>query len=216
LVLETVRTFNLQSAPLVRAIFRLRAMILGAKGPGTDWSRGFVEELLQMGWGVLAEEKDRWLAAGAVCQPWLADVLMTPIPSDRFAAYCEPGQVKIIWTLEAEPLDDVRCRFSTETRAVGTDAKTNAKFRSYYRRFGVGMVLVRWLLLPAVRREAERRWRALLSTPRGIPPNGPSVLPRAARKLALIVYSSAPHCAHHCLTSELCSFIFIMNTFEEA
>ena len=162
-VLDTAWKFSLRSVPLVRAIFRLRAMMLGAKAPGTDWSRGFVDELLQMGWGVLAEEKGRWLVAGAACQPWLADVVMRPIPPDRFTAYCEPGQVKIVWTLEAEPLDEARCRFSTETRAVGTDAKANARFRRYYRRFGVGMVLVRWLLLPALRREAEHRWRALHS-----------------------------------------------------
>ena len=160
LAFETARTFDLRTVPLVRAIFRLRAMILGAKRPGTDWSRGFVAELLKMGWGVLAEEEDRWLVAGATCQPWLADVVMRPIPPERFAGYCEPGQVKIIWTMEADPLDDARCRFSTETRAVGTDDEAKAKFRRYYRLFGVGMVLVRLLLLPALRREAERRWRA--------------------------------------------------------
>ena len=134
-------------------------MILGAEGPGTDWSRGFVEELLQMGWGILAEEKDRWLVAGAVCQPWRADVVMRSIPSEQFAAYSEPGQVKIIWTMEEDPLDEGRSRFSTETRAVGTDADAKARFQRYYRRFGVGMVLVRWLLLPAVRRQAQRRGR---------------------------------------------------------
>lgn len=89
---------------------------------------------------------------------------MTPIPPDRFAAYAKPGQVKIIWTMEADPLDAARCRFSTETRAVGTDSEAEARFRRYYRRFGVGMVLVRLLLLPAVRHEAERRWRTLVST----------------------------------------------------
>jgi hypothetical protein len=158
-VLENARTFDLRSVPLVRAIFRLRAMILSAKAPGMDWSRGFVEELLQMGWSVLAEEKGRWFVAGTACQPWLADVVMTPIPPERFATYSEPGQVKILWTLEAEPLDGARCRFSTETRAVGTDAEAKARFRRYYRRFGAGVVLVRWLLLSALRREAERRWR---------------------------------------------------------
>jgi len=163
-VLDTAWKLNLRSVPLVRAIFRLRAMMLGAKAKGADWSRGFVEELLQMGWGVLAEEKGRYLVAGAACQPWLADVVMKPIPADRFAAYCEPGQVKIVWTLEADPVDEVHCRFSTETRAMGTDAEAQAKFRRYYRRFGVGMVLVRLLLLPALRREAERRWRVFLST----------------------------------------------------
>ena len=162
-VLDTAWSLDLRSLPLVRAIFRLRALMLGAEGRGTDWSQGFVKELLQMGWGVLAEEKGRWLVAGAVCQPWLADVVMKPIPPDRFAEFCEPGQVKIVWTLEADPLDEDRCRFSTETRTVGTDAEAQAKFRRYYRRFGVGMVLVRLLLLPALRREAERRWRALPS-----------------------------------------------------
>jgi hypothetical protein len=163
-VLETARKFDLRSTPLVRGIFRLRAIILGAKARGPDWSRGFMEEMLQIGWGILAEEKDRWVAMGTVCEPWQADVVMRPLPPERFAAYTEPGQVKIVWTMEADPLDEARCRFSTETRAVGTDAEAQARFRRYYRIFGVGMMLVRALLLPAVRREAERQWRAHLTT----------------------------------------------------
>jgi hypothetical protein len=160
LVLETARTFDVRSTRLVRAIFWLRARILGAKGAARDWSRGFVHVMLRMGWGVLAEEPDRWFVAGTVCRPWLADVVMTPIPPTHFAAYAEPDQVKIIWTLEAESLGEARSRFATETRAVGTDGPAQAKFRRYLRRFGVGMMMIRLLLVPAVRREAERRWRA--------------------------------------------------------
>jgi hypothetical protein len=117
-----------------------------------------------MGWGVLAQEVDRWFVAGTVCQPWLADVVMRPIPAEKFADYCEPSHVKIIWTLEAEPLGEARCRFATETRAVATDSEAQAKFRTYLRRFGIGMAMIRWLLLPAIRREAERRWRASATT----------------------------------------------------
>lgn len=160
LVFETARTFDLRSTPLVRAIFWLRAVILGAKAAAPDWSQGFIPVMLRMGWGVLAEEPNRWFVAGTVCRPWLADVVMRPIPPAQFAAYSEPDQVKIIWTIEAESLGEARSRFATETRAAGTDGEARAKFRSYYRRFGVGMVMIRWLLLPAVRREAERRWRA--------------------------------------------------------
>ena len=101
-----------------------------------------------MGWGVLAEEPHRWLVAGTVCRPWLADVVMTPISPAQFAAYSEPDQVKIIWTLEAESLGEARSRFATETRAAATDSEAKAKFRRYCRRFGVGMVMIRWLLLP--------------------------------------------------------------------
>jgi len=163
-VLETARTLSLRSVPLVRAIFRLRALILGAKAQDAEWSQSFVKDLLRMGWGVLAQEEGRWFVAGTVCRPWLADVVMTPTPVERFTEYSEPGQVKIVWTMEAEPLGDARCRFSTETRAVATDPDAAARFRRYCRRFGVGMVLIRLLLLPAVRREAERRWR---EKPRG-------------------------------------------------
>lgn len=160
LVLETAQTFDLRSMPLVRAIFWMRGRILGTKAAAPNWSLGFVEGMLKMGWGVLAWEPDRWFVAGTVCQPWLGDVVMTPIPPTRFAGYSEPDQVKIIWTLEAELLGEARSRFTTETRAVGTDCRAQSKFRRYWHFFGIGMAMTRWLLLPAVRREAERRWRA--------------------------------------------------------
>ena len=59
----------------------------------------------------------------------MADVVMTPILPAQFAAYGEPDQVKIIWTLEAEPLGEARSRFATETRVVGADGQAQAKFR---------------------------------------------------------------------------------------
>jgi hypothetical protein len=33
------------------------------------------------------------------------------------------------------------------------------KFRRYWRKFGIGVAAIRRLMLPALRREAERRWR---------------------------------------------------------
>lgn len=164
LVLETAKTFDLRHTPLVRAIFWLRGVILGAKAAAPDWSPGFVPVMLGIGWGVLAHEPDRWFVAGTVCQPWLANVDMKPISSEEFADYSEPSQVKIIWTLEAEPLGEARSRFATETRAVATDGEAQAKFRTYLRRFGIGMAMIRWLLLPAIRREAESRWRKIVKT----------------------------------------------------
>jgi hypothetical protein len=161
LVLETARMFDVRSVPLVRAFFWLRAKVLGAKAHGTVWSQGFVQEMLRIGWGTLAEQRNRWFVAGAVCQPWLADVVFTPISPARFAAYSEPDQVKILWTLEAEHLDPARSLFATETRALGTDAQARARFHSYWRRFGGGVVMIRWLFLAAIRRTAERQWRAI-------------------------------------------------------
>ncbi len=69
-------------------------------------------------------------------------------------------QVKIAWTLEAEALGPALTRFATETRVVATDAQARTKFRRYWRRFGIGIVMIRQLLLPAIRRQAEQQWRS--------------------------------------------------------
>jgi hypothetical protein len=159
LVLEVARAFDMESIALVRAIIRLRAWMLGARGLQARRPGGLVAETLAMGWGRLEDVPDRYFIAGAACQPWKGDVVFAPIPPDRFATYAEPDRVKIAWTLEAEPLDGGRTRFATETRAVATDDGARAKFRRYWRTFGIGIVVIRWLILPALRREAERRWR---------------------------------------------------------
>jgi hypothetical protein len=112
-----------------------------------------------MGWGVLLDEPGRMFIAGASCQPWKADVVFTPIPADRFAASEEPGRVKIVWTLEAEPLDSTSSRFASETRVRAMDSEAREKFRRYWRTFSIGILTIRLFLLPAIRREAERRWR---------------------------------------------------------
>jgi len=158
LVLDTARRFDIWSLPPVRAIFWLREQALGSRGRKAP-SRGLVEETRSLGWGTLEEQEGRYFCAGAVCQPWLADVVFTAVPPGKFAAYAEPGRVKIAWTLEAEPLGPETTRFATETRAAATDAVARARFRRYWRFAAVGIVLIRRLLLPALRREAERRWR---------------------------------------------------------
>ena len=156
-VMQVAAGFDMQSAPAVRAIFRLREVLLGAAWHEARRPQGIVEETLSLGWGLLDEEAGRYLVCGASCQPWLAEVRFTAIDRERFAAWCEPDNVKIAWTLEAEEIAPNVTRLAQETRAVATDAEAAAKFRRYWRWARFGIVAIRLLLLPAVRREAERR-----------------------------------------------------------
>ena len=158
-VYETARSLDLGSLWMVRRIFWLRGKILGAKDTGPVWSRGFVDEALAGGWGVLAEEPGRLFIAGAQCRPWMPDVVFGALTPDRFAAFSEPDRVKIAWTLEAQPVTESVTRFITETRAVATDEEARRKFRLYLQLFKTGILAIRWMMLPAVRRQAERRWR---------------------------------------------------------
>jgi hypothetical protein len=68
--------------------------------------------------------------------------------------------VKIAWTLEAESLGSAVTRFAHETRAMATDAGARIRFRRYWRWARFGIVGIRLLLMPAIRRAAERRWVA--------------------------------------------------------
>jgi hypothetical protein len=110
--------------------------------------------MLDLGWGRLAEEPNQFFVAGAVCQPWRADVVFSTVAPERFAAFAEPDRVKIAWTLEIIDLGPSPTRFAAETRM---------RFRRYWRKFGIGAILIRRLLLAALRRDAERRWRRLLA-----------------------------------------------------
>jgi hypothetical protein len=154
LVFDIASHFDMQSIALVRAIFWLRAKLLGARMfPRRQTS--FVAEMLALGWGRLAEAPGRYFVAGAACQPWKADVTFSPISSGEFAAFAEPDCVKIAWTLEVESLGTACTRLATETRVVGTDDSARARLRAYWRKFGIGIVMIRRLLLQGVRREAE-------------------------------------------------------------
>ena len=153
-VLAAARDLDLQSPPLVRAIFRLRDLLTGS-APVTRRAQGLVAETRSLGWGVLREEPGRLYVSGAICQPWLPDVTFRAVPAADFAACREPDHVKIAWTLEAEPLGPSLTRFASETRAVATDPEARRKFLRYWRWARFGIVSIRLLLLPAVRRAAE-------------------------------------------------------------
>jgi hypothetical protein len=112
-----------------------------------------------MGWGVLAREPGRLFIAGAHCQPWLANVAFAPIPPSEFAAYREAGRVKIAWTIEVEPLGPVASRLVTETRAVATDDDARTRLRRHWRWARFGIVAIRWFMLPAIKKQAERVWQ---------------------------------------------------------
>ena len=111
-----------------------------------------------MGWGVLDHVPGRVFIAGAHCQPWLADVSFLPIPPAQFLAYHEPNRVKIAWSLEVEPQGPASARLTTETRAVATDSEARKRFRHYWRWARFGIVAIRWLMLPAIRRQAEDQY----------------------------------------------------------
>lgn len=163
LTYAAARDLGFSRAPLVRAIFALRALPArlrdGAGAHAAPAGRSLVEETQALGWRVLYEEAGRILVMGAYTRPWEAEVTFHGLPADEFAAFDEPGFAKIVWTLEAAPLGPGRSRFVTRTRVATTDPVSRSRFRRYWSLLSPGILTIRRASLGMVRREAERRRR---------------------------------------------------------
>ncbi len=157
-VMHAARSFDMQSIGPVHALFSLRSRLMGAEEGAPDRGEGLAESTRKMGWGVLVDEPGRAYLSGAACQPWEANVVFSPLTAEDFASYSEPDYVKIAWSIEVESIDPSLCRLSTETRVTATDEQARRNFRRYWQIFGKGILAIRWLLLPAIRRRAEQAW----------------------------------------------------------
>lgn len=159
--MAAAREQDLLQLPLVRAIFRAREIVLRATPDGRPQPTGLLAATLALGWGVLADVPDRQVVVGAVTKPWEPNVIFRALPPGEFSAFAEPGYVKIVWTLRADPVDESRSIFRTETRAIATDPTARTRFRRYWALASPGIVLIRRLSLGPLKREAERRARAM-------------------------------------------------------
>lgn len=163
LTLMVAEDFDMLAIPAVRRIFWLRAKAMGAPAPAPEERLGLVAGTRRIGWNELARLPGREVVMGAAVQPWLPEPVFRPIPAADFLSWSAPAHVKIVWTLEAEPIGPDRSLLRTETRVVPTDEEARRKFRRYWLFARTGIVLIRRLLLPAVRREAERKAAATRS-----------------------------------------------------
>lgn len=158
LTFDVARKLDLQRSGLVRAIFRGRELLMGAKPVDRERPQSFLSEVLSLGWRVLAEEPGQKLVVGAVTQPWKADVEFRGLPLEEFVAFDRPGYAKIAWTLDVEATGPDSSIFRTETRVSTTDPESRRRFRRYWSMVSPGVVLIRHEMLKLVRREAEKRF----------------------------------------------------------
>jgi hypothetical protein len=152
------RTIGTTDACLSRAIFRARELVLRADRMPPPRG-GLVASLREIGWGVLTEEPSGELVLGAVTRPWEPNPVFRSVPASAFAAFAEPGVVKIAFTLRADAVGPGASTFRTETRAVATDADARRLFRRYWAMVSPGVALIRVALLKPIKRAAERQTR---------------------------------------------------------
>ncbi len=159
ITLSAAAETDLQQSGVIRGIFKAREMVLGTQANAVTRPKGLLAEMTSLGWRVLAETPGREIVAGAVTQPWMANVVFRGLPPNEFKAFREPGYVKIVWTLRVDPVGPAESIFRTETRVATTDPTARSNFRWYWARFSPGIVLIRRVLLWNLKKEAEHRAR---------------------------------------------------------
>lgn len=156
-VLATARSMEVLQSRLIRAIFKAREVALRAHPDTRPHPSALLEQMQSIGWVVLAERANREIVMGAVTRPWDPEPEFRSVPAAEYLEFSEPGYVKILWTLRAEPLGDTESIFHTETRVATTDLETRAKFRTYWSFVAPGVELIRLAMLRPLKKAAERR-----------------------------------------------------------
>jgi hypothetical protein len=160
LVLSIARSIELLNQPLVRVIIKARELALGGKPDPRRHPAALVPQMQSIGWVILAERAGREVVLGAVTRPWDAAPIFRSIAPGDYAAFREPGYVKIVWTLRAESLDRGGSMFHTETRVATTDPETRQRFRNYWSYVAPGVELIRLAMLRPLKKASEQAAQA--------------------------------------------------------
>jgi hypothetical protein len=156
---STACAMDLQDSGIIRAIFKTRELLLHSTAQEDTLPRGLLAQTEALGWCVLAEIPGREIVMGAVTQPWKGTPIFRGVPPDQFAAFHEPGYVKIAWTLRADSTGPDKSLFRTETRAVCADEEARRRFRRYWAFLSPGIILIRRLSLGPLKKAAQYRAR---------------------------------------------------------
>ena len=148
---------SLGESAIITALFKMRELIFGHPSNMPELPDALADKMKAIGWTVLAEVPGREIIFGTATHPWATDVGFRAIPPDQFAAFDEPGYVKIVWTVRTEPVGPSACIAFTETRASATDAASRARFRWYWSFLSPGIKLIRVVLLRQIKTTAEAK-----------------------------------------------------------
>ena len=109
------------------------------------------------GFQILVDDPPREVVAGAIGQVWRLRIPFVHVDgAGAFAAFAEPGYVKVAWAIRVSPLGDGCTHLELEVRVSATDDAAWRRFRRYFRVIGPASRYIRRSLLRALVRELGR------------------------------------------------------------
>jgi len=157
-VWELVRHGNLGRSPLIRALFAVRALPGRITGRDTEPTRLRLDDLTSSserpGFQILDDDGPREVAVGAIGQVWHLEIPFRHVAdAAAFAAFSDPGWVKVAWAIRVVPRGQRDTRVELEVRVDATDDESWRKFRRYFLLIGPGSHFIRRTLLASLATE---------------------------------------------------------------
>ncbi len=156
-VYAVVRDLDLSNARLARVLLWIRnvpARLKGEQGLGLT-----LDDLLDLGFILLAEEPPRELVLGFAGELWTASGNLRRLQPDAFLPFAESGCVKAVMNFTIQRLQGGRSRLATDSRALCLDETSRQRFRRYMFFTDRLRGVLRRSLLRECRRRAEARSR---------------------------------------------------------
>ncbi len=126
-VAAAAERYRIDSAPVVRLLFRLRGL-----GPAPMTLRSMLDG---GGFALLAERPGQEIVVGTAGRFWALDeraALVRPHDAATFVAFREPGCAKAVLAFRIDALADGTTRLATETRVACVDTAAWLRFAPYW------------------------------------------------------------------------------------
>ncbi len=149
---DAVTAVSAREVRLFGPLMRLRTF--GRSKRVFDRQAPLLEEMLKIGFVLLAERQGEEIVVGAIGRFW-SPTGNRPIATPDFSAFADPGYAKAAMNFRVTP-DGEGSRITTETRIVGTDVEATRRFRRYWVVIRLGSGAIRRSWLKAIRRRLER------------------------------------------------------------
>lgn len=152
-----VRHGDLGDSPFVRALFALRTLPSRLGGGAAEPTALRIDNLRSTperpGFQLLGEYAPDEFVVGAIGKVWQLDIPFAHVDGpEAYAAFAEPGWIKVAWAIRLKPLGDASTRLVFEVRVDATDDASWNLFSRYWHVIGPGSHFIRHTLLAGLRR----------------------------------------------------------------
>jgi hypothetical protein len=152
---RAVKDLDLARSPIVLALLFARGLPHLFTGAVKPKRRLGLDEIVESGFVVLAEDSDRELVLGIVGKFWQLSSGVHRIEPDEFIGFDTPGFAKAAWNFVVSARPGGGSRVVTETRVASTDDDARRQFSRYWWLIGRFSALIRRVVLGQIKREAE-------------------------------------------------------------